>query len=85
MFLFRGEGVRATELDERSLLDVMPTVLCYLGCRVPTDVDGTAITEPFEPGALDPGRREPIRKTAGRAPSDDRSVRERLEGLGYLE
>lgn len=85
MCLLRGDAVAAGEIGERSLLDVMPTVLRYLGCRVPTDVDGTAIAEPFEPGTLEPGEREPIRTASEGVPSDDSSVRGKLERLGYTE
>jgi predicted AlkP superfamily phosphohydrolase/phosphomutase len=85
MLLLQGDGVAAGELGERSLLDVMPTVLRYLGCRVPVDVDGTAIEAPFQSGTLEPGWREPIQKASAGAPAADSSVRERLEGLGYLE
>lgn len=85
MLLLHGDDVEPVEMEERSLLDVLPTVLRYLGCRVPTDVDGAAITEPFEPGALEPGWREPIQAPTTEPGADDVGVRNQLKELGYLE
>lgn len=94
--LLHGPDVESADLGERSLVDVMPTALQYLDCPVPTDVDGEAITEPFEDWT-DPGTREPLAPAGDRAdtrsgdeygPASDAGDREdledRLEDLGYL-
>ena len=85
MLLLHGPDVAATDLEERSLLDVMPTVLRYMDCEVPTDVDGDAIAEPFGSDALSTGWREPIAATPDRRSTDETVVRDQLENLGYLE
>lgn len=98
MILLHGPDVRAGELSERSLVDVMPTVLRYFDCPVPTDCDGTAIREPFT-RSFGRDTCEPIARKAtetaarcgesnGRADAssdDEPSVSDRLEDLGYLE
>lgn len=83
MVLLHGPDVAAGTLPERSLLDVMPTVLRYLGCDVPTDVDGEAIAEPFT-RELSAGSRPPIRATGGGGADQHEELERRLEDLGYL-
>ena len=87
MVLLAGDGVAGGSLDERSILDVMPTVLQYLGSPIPTDVEGEVIGEAFE-GDLGPvERREPIEptRTPGGNRHDEDDLEDRLEELGYLE
>lgn len=85
--LFAGDGVGDRTLDERSILDVMPTVLRYLGSPIPTDVEGTSIEEAFEEGLEPIERREPITRTrsADAERPDGDELEEHLEELGYLE
>lgn len=85
MLVLHGDDVDASTLDERSLVDVMPTVLRYLGCQPPSDIDGTAITTPFDAGTLATGYQPPIPVTTGETAADDDEVRGRLRDLGYLE
>ena len=85
MLVLHGDDVSSTDLGERSLLDVMPTALRYLGCRVPTDVDGVAITEPFDAPEEERGYREPIEPSSSRNLVDGAEMRSRLRDIGYLE
>jgi predicted AlkP superfamily phosphohydrolase/phosphomutase len=84
MVLFHGSDVEQGTLATQSILDVAPTVLRYLDCPVPTDVDGEAIEDPFGGALPDPGERAPIGSTAGRQ-TEDEDLKRRLEDLGYLE
>lgn len=85
MVLLHGPDVAAGTLPERSLLDVMPTVLRYLGCDVPTDVDGEAIEAPFTRD-LGGGSRAPLPAGTGVGSSGgDQALERRLADLGYLE
>ena len=83
--LCHGPDVRDTELPPQSLVDVMPTVLRYFDCPVPTDVDGTAIEEAFDPQLPDPGTRDPLDPAADRRTDPDGDLERRLTDLGYLE
>jgi len=47
ILLLAGDDIESTTLPERSILDVMPTVLSYMDCPLPTDIDGECIQEPF--------------------------------------
>ena len=85
MLLLNGPGVEPADLPERSLLDVAPTVLSYLGSPVPSDMDGSPVAEAFEDRELSTRRREPIEVSAGRGLRDDDGVRQHLEDIGYLE
>lgn len=85
VLLLHGADVESVELAERSILDIAPTVLRYAGCRVPTDLDGTAVETPFAGGLPDPGTREPIDPDRTRRPTLDRDHEARLRDLGYLE
>lgn len=85
MILLAGEDVQPCRPDQRSLLDVMPTVLAYLGCDVPTDVDGEVFAEPFADGSLSVERRVPIESDGAAAAGVDAGLEARLTELGYLE
>lgn len=85
MLLLAGEGVEPCRPPQRSLLDVMPTVLAYLGCDVPTDVDGKVITEPFAAGTMAVDRCEPLTSDRTDSAGVDAGLEARLAQLGYLE
>ncbi|WP_435102109.1 alkaline phosphatase family protein [Halarchaeum sp. P4] len=78
-----GPDVAATDLGERDLVDVMPTVLRYMDCPVPTDVDGDAIAAAFD-RLPEPGTRDPLPPAGERTATDRDGLEDRLEDLGYL-
>jgi len=84
MVLLHGPGVESGEFPEQSLLDVMPTVLRYVGCPVPSDVDGTAMEAAFDGPLPDTGTREPLAPDEG-ASEQYSLFKDRLQDLGYLE
>jgi len=84
MVLFHGPDVADRTLPERSLLDVMPTVLRKMGCPVPEDIDGTAIEAAFTEPLPETGTREPLASVTGDRRSSD-ELEQRLLDLGYLE
>jgi len=57
-FLARGEGIRRGAGLTTSIMDVMPTILYYLGIPVPDDLDGRRIGEIFSPEFL--AREKPL-------------------------
>ncbi|SDM61318.1 Predicted phosphohydrolase or phosphomutase, AlkP superfamily [Halogranum gelatinilyticum] len=85
VLLVHGPDVTAGELPMQSILDVAPTVLRYLDCPVPTDMDGVAFAEPFRDGLPETGTREPLEAYGGRETKDTDELERRLEDLGYLE
>ena len=64
-FLARGKGFEQGSGLTASIMDVMPTILYYLGIPVPSDLDGQMIKEIFSSAFLE--REEPL--FAGSAPS----------------
>ncbi len=79
-----GEHVADAALPEQSIHDIMPTVLQYLGCPIPTDLDGNVIHDAFETDLGEPETRAPL-KTGKRKEGAYNEPRERLVELGYLE
>lgn len=81
MVLLHGPDVESGSLPEQWLPDVMPTVLRYMGCPVPVDIDGTAMETAFT-DLPHTGERDPLE------PADvhgNVELEQRLEDLGYLE
>lgn len=85
ILLLHGADVEPMRLDEQSILDIVPTVLRVAGSRLPTDLDGTAITEPFAGGLAHPGTRDPLDSDPIDRSTTDRNLEAHLEDLGYLE
>jgi hypothetical protein len=81
------EKARAARVDAAAA-DAAPTILARLGIPVAADLDGTPLTELFEPGALVPGTVATYGpRTASDAASPSpagREYLERLRSLGYL-
>lgn len=52
MLILSGAGVRAgTRLEKACILDLVPTILHFMGVAVPQELDGRVLTEAFEDGA----------------------------------
>jgi predicted AlkP superfamily phosphohydrolase/phosphomutase len=80
-----GPGVADVELSQRSILDIAPTILQYMGCALPSDMDGEVIDAAFE---TDLGPREtcqPLETTSTSVGEDERDLESHLSDLGYLE
>lgn len=80
-----GEDVANVELSERSILDVAPTVLQYLGCDLPADLDGDVIDAAFATDLGDRTTRSPIQARSNGEVVHDDGQRSSLADLGYLE
>ena len=88
--LLQGPDIERGGLPDHSLVDIAPTVLRYLDCPVPNDVDGQAIESGFAGGLPEPGQQEPLgpgasRPAGGAEASDGEALEQRLTDLGYLE
>lgn len=84
ILLLHGGDIEPMRMEEKSILDVVPTILRYLGCQVPTDLDGTAVTEPFSPELPTVDPRDPLPPQRSRPPPEDTDLESHLEALGYL-
>ncbi|MBI3810676.1 MAG: alkaline phosphatase family protein [Nitrospirae bacterium] len=95
IFLIRGEGVqRGHRLLKAGIADMAPTLLYWMGLPVPSDMDGTVLTEAFEDSYRrgHPVHRDGIsgQETQDRArlvysEEETKKVEERLQSLGYIE
>jgi len=93
LFAAWGEGVatggplRRTDGDYLTITDLAPTILHWLDCPVPEDVDGSVRTELFADGTLpatsDVATRSPINH-ASTTDGDAKEIEDRLEDLGYM-
>jgi hypothetical protein len=96
VLLLRGPNVKKDcEINEASLLDVVPTTLALVGRPVGRDMDGRVLTDAIEPRYFET---QPIKyidsydellgKVASEAVEDTdvgmERVKKRLEDLGYI-
>lgn len=96
-----GPGVRAGRLEGAEIADVAPTVLFLRHAPVPRDVDGKVLIDAFTPEVVAAARARETAggESVDQAPADgeegeeargfseqeEAEIRERLQGLGYVE
>jgi len=80
-----GPGVADVELSQRSILDIAPTILQYMGCALPSDMDGEVIDAAFETDLGPREIRQPLETTSTNVGEDERDLESHLSDLGYLE
>jgi predicted AlkP superfamily phosphohydrolase/phosphomutase len=93
IFLAKGESVnKGSSISGANLIDVAPTVLHVMGCKVPKDMDGRVLTGIFEAGFMEQrpvAFTEPaVSKREARSEmsaEDQKQVLERLRSLGYID
>jgi len=88
MVVCHGDDIRPQSLGRCRISDVAPTLLHWLGLAVPNDMDGTVLSEAFDPES-EPGQRaveyrEPLPER-GNDRGLTQTVENRLEQIGYLE
>jgi len=84
ILLSAGPGVASDELSEQSILDIAPTILAYLDCAVPTDMDGEPMDQLFG-SDVSYTSREPIKSVNRARSGTDEELSDQLQDLGYLE
>jgi predicted AlkP superfamily phosphohydrolase/phosphomutase len=90
IFVAHGGPVKQGAVDHLSVYDICPTVLYLMGLPIPEDVDGRAALSILEDSFT--SNREPeyvpadasSAKSAELSAEDERELRDRLRGLGYL-
>ena len=83
--VLNGPGVEPGELEEQSILDIVPTILNYFGSPIPRDMDGTVIRTAFPDREMRTREREPLEASGNDKRTDDEELQQRLGDLGYLE
>ena len=92
IFLIRGEMVKiGGTLQEIKIHDLAPTILYLMGLPVPTDMDGRVLLEAMKEEWVE---KHPVQYTNPEGESqlpgliysqdEEKEIRERLKGLGYL-
>jgi|GEM_PF-4410693 hypothetical protein len=89
MVLFHGDDVEAQDIGGIRISDIAPTILHWMGHAIPSDMDGSAITDVFaaesEPGNRAVETRRPLASQGSQSKELDDNVEERLSDIGYLE
>ncbi len=91
VFLAKGRHLRrGASIRGATLLDVAPTILCLMGCKIPNDMDGNVLSAIFQEGFL---TSQGIQYTHGSSVEEsphpsgsdgEEEVIRRLKDLGYL-
>ena len=91
ILLAHGQGVQPGVVQDASLLDMAPTILYLLGLPVHDDMDGRLIAASVDPAELAARPLEVLhtetgerRKPEDLTPEEQKEIREKLMGLGYL-
>ncbi len=90
--IFYGKGVRPNvQLQNAELIDLAPTILHLLQVPIPRAMDGKPLLEAFDPEIANrPVRYEEDDEFSSSGPGialteeEERAIRERLQGLGYV-
>jgi len=91
MVLFHGDDVESQEIDPIKISDIAPTILHWMGHAVPTDMDGSPVTDIFAEGSDPAERAVETRRSLPDLDEEesrrelDEDVEDRLADIGYLE
>lgn len=88
LLMAMGPHVRHAQISGAQIADVPATILALLGCSIPEDFDGRALTEILTddvelPGRIAPRREEPASREVY-TDEDQAALARRLKQLGYL-
>ena len=94
IFIAKGPEIRnKASLDGARIIDLSPTVLYLLGESIPEDMDGRVFKEIIEDSHIKlnpiqlrpPDMRKGDKKETAYGEEEERYVREKLQGLGYID
>ena len=93
IFMANGKHIkRGEKVKGANIMDLAPTVLYLMGCKVPSDMDGKVLKDIFKEDFLEqhpvefiePGEgKEDVKKEM--SPEEEQKVMERLRNLGYID
>jgi predicted AlkP superfamily phosphohydrolase/phosphomutase len=92
VLVLHGPGVhQGLRMDEASMLDVVPTLLHYMGLAIPTYMDGKVLTQAFTdelnhttPIRYDDAAYGTVAEDTGYAGDEEQAVIEKLRDMGYV-
>jgi predicted AlkP superfamily phosphohydrolase/phosphomutase len=91
VFAIAGSGIRrGVDLGTRQIVDVAPTLLALLGLPVPSDTDGTVMSDALaDPATVTEGEASYDQRADGDQPAltaeEEATLEASLRSLGYLE
>ncbi|MDX1778474.1 MAG: alkaline phosphatase family protein, partial [Thermodesulfobacteriota bacterium] len=93
IFIAKGEPIKQGDITHRAaLMDLTPTILHLLGCKVPKDMDGKVLTDIFEeefvkqhPVEFSEPAAEQKEERGEMSDEDQQKVLDRLRSLGYID
>jgi len=96
IIILSGMNIRRDgQLIDPTILDITPTVLYALGCKIPSDIDGRVLEEAFHESFLKLNKLQYLTEVddvVGEvdykdiySPEESKQITERLRGLGYIE
>lgn len=93
ILMISGEAMRrGVSIEGANIMDLAPTILYFIGCKVPRDMDGRVLTELFTEDFLKAHSIEYTdevsteeRESQQMSPEDQVEVIDRLRSLGYIE
>ncbi|HTG17372.1 MAG TPA: alkaline phosphatase family protein [Blastocatellia bacterium] len=92
VLIVKGPGIRrGVKLDEATVYDLVPTLMCGAKLPVPAGLDGRAIDELFteeflqrNPVKIDSASQNVAAQASSLSEAEQRLIEEKLRGLGYL-
>jgi predicted AlkP superfamily phosphohydrolase/phosphomutase len=97
IFIAKGNDVKRTmQINGAELIDLAPTILYLLNIPIPADMDGKVLTQIFEEGHISShpikydnnGSGLDVKQTElhhNYSKDEEEALKERLQGLGYIE
>jgi len=92
LFVAYGNDVKSNvHIPKISILDIAPTLLYWMGLRIPEDMDGRVLHEIFRKGSKlskrSPKYRLPLQisQNAHKESDEQKQIEQRLKELGYLD
>lgn len=93
ILLAKGESLKdGINLDATSIMDITPTILYIMGCKIPEDMDGRVLKEIFKEAFMEQHPIEFVEPRKGKrkqrsemSPQEQKEIIERLRNLGYID
>jgi predicted AlkP superfamily phosphohydrolase/phosphomutase len=93
ILIARGESLKkGVSIDGSTIMDITPTVLYLMGCKIPDDMDGKVLKNIFKKAFLEKHPVEFAESEKGKikprdqmSPDEQKKVLERLRDLGYID
>ena len=93
ILIAKGESLRdGITIDQANIMDITPTILYIMGCKIPEDMDGRVLKEILKEAFMEQNPIEFVEPRKGKrkqrsemSPQEQKEVIERLRNLGYID